>query len=721
MPRFVRCIEGHVYDAEASPHCPVCGVRVVTSPPTASVETTAPMRPEQPPPQPGKSQLPMLIAIAAVGFGLGAAALVFVLRAPSPPPHAPPAEHIAEQSTPSKPAQVPSPESTDHAAPANKPANQPPPRQAAAAEHAAEQSAPSEPAQVAASLSAGNKMAEAGMPVAPTPKTKPAVPAVAAPAANKNQPANVAASQAPVTKQAALEHPVVSPPPALAANLTIDDAIKASAAIMRMYAYALQRHDYSKAAEIARDLAAKSNPVGFFELGVLSLGGELGSKDPAAARKYFGEAAKLGDWNSAELLAQLLENGAGGPQDIERAKQLYLFAARNGNADADRALARLGLSGERGLTVGEAYNNIMAGKDLEASWQRLNEQIAAHSSGAICLAGWIYGNGASVPRDVNRAFDLFKAGAETDNPSCIWGLSRTVVAGLPNLPKSDVSADVLLHVAVLGLGPERSKGVTPELDALENRMSADDKARAQQIIQEVLEAAAPSANAAESKSGFSPQAWQSAPRAPRNWSRQALADAFVSQANLEGMERAQVEAQLGKPGSSALGYPFLGAEPDFNSDVYRLNATNDHSLIISYDANGKVKQAHVKAEANACSCDTCAEQLPGVPNDAVENVLAKKYPPKNDHSVSIAQFEALLGRSGKRTVTYHRAEPTAPGANDTSSVEYEDTWRIEGGAPHRFLLARGFIVGRPFNPDAPGEWPLSAFLVETMQPECLAP
>ena len=721
MPRFVRCIEGHMFDADASPNCPVCSIDVAT-PPAASAETAPPTAPEPSRPQPGKSQLPILITIGAVGFGIGAAALVFVLRAPSPPPHAPPAEHIAEQSAPSKPAQVPSPESTDRAAPANKPANQPPPQQAPAAEHAADQSAPPKPREAPAPALADNNWADVGKPAATAPDTnKSSAPAIAVPAANNKPPANVAAPQAAVTKQAALEHPVVPPPPALAANISIDDAIKASAAIMRMYAYALQRHDYSKAAEIARELAAKNNPVGFFELGVLSLGGELGSKDPAAARKYFSEAAKLGDWNSAELLAQLLENGAGGPQDIESAKQLYLFAARNGNADADRALARLGLSGERGLTVGEAYNNIMAGKDLEASWQRLNEQIAAHSSGAICLAGWIYGSGASVPRDANRAFDLFKAGAETDNPSCIWGLSRTAVAGLPGLPKSNVSADVLLHVAVLGLGPERSKGMVQEIDALEKRMSAEDKTRAQGILQEVTEAAAPSTNAAESKSGFAPQAWQSAPRAQGDWSRVELARTFVSQANLEGMERAQVEAQLGKPGWSAVGYPFLGADPDLDSDVYRLNATNDHSLIISYDANGKVKQAHVKAEANACSCDTCSGELPSVPNEAVENVLAKKDPRNNNHSVSIAQFEALLGRSGKRSVAYHPAEQAPPGANDTSSVEYEETWQIEGGAPHRFLLARGGIVGRPFNVNALGNAPLFAFLIETMLPECLPP
>jgi len=767
MPRFVRCIEGHMFDADASSHCPVCGVPVATAPPPApSVEKTTPAAPGQAPPQPGKSQLPMLIAIAAVGFGLGAAALVFVLRAPSPSPHGPAVEHVAEQSASAKPGQAPASANADHAAPASKPTDQPPPTQAATVEHSAEQSAPAKPAQVPAPasadqaptkkstdqpaapqappaehaaaeqsaparptqapapVSAENKVADSGKPAAAPDTAKPTAPAVAAPAPDKNQPANAAAPQATVTKQAALEHPVVSPPPTLAANISIDDAIKASAAIMRMYAYALQRHDYSKAAEIARDLAAKNNPIGLFELGVLNLGGQLGSKDPAAARKYFSEAAKLGDWNSAALLAQLLENGAGGPQDIESAKPLYLFAARNGNADADRALARLGLSGERGLTVGEAYNNIMAGKDLEASWQRLNEQIAAHSSGAICLAGWIYGSGASVPRDANRAFDLFKAGAETDNPSCIWGLSRTVVAGLPGLPKSEASADVLLHVAILGLGPERSKGMAQEMDALEKRMSAEDKARAQEILQEITEAAAPTADAAESKSGFSPQAWQSAPHASGNWSREELARAFVSQANLKGMERARVEAQLGKPGSSGLGYPFLGAEPDFNSDVYRLNATNDHSLIISYDTNGKVQQTDINAEANACACDTCSGELPGISNDAVENVLVKKYPRKNDHSVSIAQFEALLGRGGKRSVKYQPSQPAAPSSqptNDTSSVEYEDTWRIEGGAPHRFLLARGFIVGRPFNPNAPGEWPLSAFLVQTMQPECLAP
>lgn len=751
MPRFVRCIEGHMFDADASPHCPVCGVPVA-APPAASVENATPaLPPEQSPPQPTASRLPMMIAVAALGFGLGAAALVFVLRAPAPSPHEPPIEHAAEQSAPAKPADQPPPPaskpaaqaaspqhsaeqsapskrseappspSADHAAAENKSTDQPPPKQATAAPHGVEPAQPSS-TQAPAPASIDNKSADAGNPAPNAPDTaKPAVPAVAAPATNKTPSANVVAPQPAVTQQAALGHPSVPPPPALAANISIDDAIKTSAAIMRMYAYALQRHDYGKAAEIARDLAAKNNPVGSFELGVLSLSGELGSKDAAAARKYFSEAAKLGDWNSAEILAQLLENGAGGPQDIESAKRLYLFAARNGNADADRALARLGLSGERGLTVSEAYNNIMAGKDLEASWQRLNEQIAAHSSGAICLAGWIYGNGASVPRDVNRAFDLFKAGAETDNPSCIWGLSRTAAGGLPSLPKSDASADVLLHMAVLGLGPERSKGITEEMDALEKRMSAGDKARAQQILNEILEAATPSASAAESKSGFSPQAWRSAPHTPGDWSREALAEKFTND-GVHGMERERAIALLGEPGYLQVYYDWAGP---LSFATYRLNAKNDHTLKIEYNSDNKVNSAEIAAES--CRCDECGDQPPPVPSSAVDDVVVKEAPRRGQKLLSIAQFEGLLGRTGKRSFKLAKATPLGRGggadsnADEETEVRYRDVWRIDGGAPNRFLAAYGSVRRRDVNPQAIGNVLLHTYTIITMQPECLPP
>jgi TPR repeat protein len=693
----------------------------------------------------------MLIAVAGLGFGLGAAALVFVLRSTGPSPQTQPVEHTAEQSASSKPAQTTAPASGDHAASPDKstklsdrpvpsqaatiehspdqsapskPADQPPPTPAATVQHRAEQSAPPKPPEAPAPARADNRMADIGKPAATAQDTaKPSAPAVAVPAANNNPPANVAAPQPGVSQQAALEHPAVPPPPTLAANISIDDAIKASAAIMRMYAYALRRHDYGKAAEIARNLAAKNNPVGFFELGVLNLSGELGSKDPAAARKYFSEAAKLGDWNSAELLAQLLENGAGGPQDIESAKQLYLFAARNGNADADRALARLGLSGERGLTVGEAYNNIMAGKDLEASWQRLNEQIAARSSGAICLAGWIYGNGASVPRDVNRAFDLFKAGGQTNNPSCIWGLSRTALGGLPSLPKSDVSADVLLHIAVEGLGPERSKGLTKEMDALEKRMSADEKARAQDVLKEFLEAAAPSTDAAESKSGFSPQAWQSAPRAQGDWSREVLAEKFTEN-GVDGIERQRVLALLGDPGYLDVRYDWPGDGASLGSSAtYRLNGKNDHVLDIEFDSDNKVNSARI--EARACVCDECGDQPPPVPSAVVDDVVIKKYPRKWERRLSIAQFEALLGRTGKRSFKVAKATPLGRGANsdadEDTEVRYRDVWRIDGGAPNRFLASYGSVRGRDVNPQAIGNVLLHTYAIITMLPECLAP
>lgn len=42
MPHFVRCIDGHVFDAETSPQCPTCGATVDMPPPRTPSPTASP-------------------------------------------------------------------------------------------------------------------------------------------------------------------------------------------------------------------------------------------------------------------------------------------------------------------------------------------------------------------------------------------------------------------------------------------------------------------------------------------------------------------------------------------------------------------------------------------------------------------------------------------------------------------------------------------------------
>jgi TPR repeat protein len=401
MPHLVRCIDGHVFDAETSPRCPTCGAIVDMPRPapsaTSPIVALAPSEPVaaqgEAPAKPQRSLRAQLsrsaVRIVVGGLVLGAVWFAFdrfvlpMINRPAPQPASAPQSAV--------------------------------------------------------------------------------------------KPSNASALANAVTPPAA---PAAAPIP----QIDISDAIESALKVARMNALYRQRQ-YAATADLARQLAEENNPLGAYGLGVMLRSGTIGTQDLAAARKQFVTSARLGDSFGALEAARMLEQGAGGPQDIDGAKAFYLFAARGGNADADAALAHLNMSDQRGLTIYQANDNLIAGKDIDESWKRINEMIAAHSAPAMCQAGWLYGGGHSTPRDFQRALALLHAGSKTNYPTCTWGLSRMVSSGLPNLPRSLVQADVLLHLTEVGVSQERLPTVKNEIAELEKQMSDTDKAKAETMLQ----------------------------------------------------------------------------------------------------------------------------------------------------------------------------------------------------------------------------------------------
>jgi TPR repeat protein len=121
------------------------------------------------------------------------------------------------------------------------------------------------------------------------------------------------------------------------------------------------------------------------------------------------------------------------------------------------------------------------GKDVEASWKRMNELVAAHSIPSLCLAAWLHGIGTATPRDLPRAFELFRAGAAEANPSCVLGLSQIAASGLPTVAKNLVEADVLLHLAAAA--GNKDMNLNNEVVKLEGQMSDQERADAGKILQ----------------------------------------------------------------------------------------------------------------------------------------------------------------------------------------------------------------------------------------------
>ena len=394
MPHFVRCIDGHVFDAEGSSRCPVCGT-MVDAPPLAPAAAPSAVIPAdfdsdaaqtKPLAPPTRRELPAQLRRSALRIIIGGVILAPIL---------------AIFKLFALPSIYP-------------PAGQPP-------------SAPSPPPQTA--VSAPNAAAPLAPPVAKVDVTG--------------------------TIQAAL------------------DVVRANA----LYA----QHDAQQVIGLTQKLAAQGNPAGVFDLGVLAISGVFESQNLPEARKEFTAAANLGYPFAAEAAGRMLENGAGGSKNLDGAEALYLFAARSGNADANKDLARLNMSDQIGMTVSDANSNLIAGKDVDNSWRFMNRMIAAHSTPALCLAGWRSAAGNSTAKDFKHALDLFRAGAITANPSCMWGLSRSLAGGLPYLPQNLIEADVLLHLTA-GDNPTAT-GLATELAELEKQMSDGDKAEAQKIIQ----------------------------------------------------------------------------------------------------------------------------------------------------------------------------------------------------------------------------------------------
>ena len=111
MPHFVRCIEGHVFDAQSTSQCPICGAMV-------AVVAAAPMPEAVKSAQPSlvavASRVPMVLAAGGIGLGLlaAAAAIWIFLRSPSQSPVAHVDGHSADlngpaTSTPKKPSTSP--------------------------------------------------------------------------------------------------------------------------------------------------------------------------------------------------------------------------------------------------------------------------------------------------------------------------------------------------------------------------------------------------------------------------------------------------------------------------------------------------------------------------------------------------------------------------------------------------------------------------------------
>lgn len=479
MPRFVRCIEGHVFDAEAATQCPVCGAAFeVAPPPSADVLSPSAAAPAAS----GTSNrfLIVTIVVALLGVGLGAGALAYALHESAP---ATTAASNAPGSSAEDTKDKPGPDTATPAAP-------PAPKTAATGDAG--------PAPAVASPPFSTFSASPTAPLAPTPAL--------------SSPAEVSEP-----KVATLSQQSQSPatPPSAPPGVNVSGVLQTAINVARMLA-AFREKKYGDALSQTEPLIGVNNPIAMFVKAAILQNGLTGHQDSVQARDLLAKGTELGDPTSTLFYGRMLEKGIGGAPDPEKAKQLYLLASRGMASAADQDLARLHLDGARGMTALEAYQFLASigatpNASKAAAMGVLNELYSFHSTTAVCLRGWMVhdaatrgwttlrGTGQLVggnysKTDVLSADDVkgavlqdFVLGAVRSDPWCEWGMATLAAEGVNGYPKNQVEADVFYRLAAMNrrLGADAEQ-VKQKMADLESRMSTTERAQADRLFRSAV-------------------------------------------------------------------------------------------------------------------------------------------------------------------------------------------------------------------------------------------
>jgi TPR repeat protein len=261
------------------------------------------------------------------------------------------------------------------------------------------------------------------------------------------------------------------------------DTLKMSLVTKRMFVLLVQRN-FREVPALAEQLAKRNNPEGFLVLGELLQSGNRVPQDLVAARAQYAAATKLGEPDAALQLANMMERGLGGPQDRNGAINLYLFAARSQAAGADEQITRLGVASERGITVGEAYDDLILNRDADNASRLMHSMVQEKSSPALCFVGMLYLYGWTVQRNWERAAEYLSEGARRDYPWCQWGMAKISGAGTPTLPRNRVQAYLWYRLALFNDAlAKRKASAEQELAVLEQQMSPEEAVSARQVYQ----------------------------------------------------------------------------------------------------------------------------------------------------------------------------------------------------------------------------------------------
>lgn len=234
-----------------------------------------------------------------------------------------------------------------------------------------------------------------------------------------------------------------------------DDFVNAQPRVQLYMAYAeYKMANYPLAHAMWQRIDGAGKAEALFNLGILYEQGKGVEQNLLAARDYYLQAAEAGSRAGAYQIGLMaLEH----PEMVspDTAKQWLMVAALDGDEDAGRLLKTFTTDGPDSSDPMLSVKRLLMRGDKEqaiAQLIKLSEQSPANYAAMTELA-WLYETGLAVPRDLNKAAELFSVAAEAGNAKAQYALSVMYSTGAGKPLDAELSLQWLQRSAAQNYKP----------------------------------------------------------------------------------------------------------------------------------------------------------------------------------------------------------------------------------------------------------------------------
>ncbi|MEM6864682.1 MAG: serine/threonine-protein kinase [Bacteroidota bacterium] len=198
------------------------------------------------------------------------------------------------------------------------------------------------------------------------------------------------------------------------------------------------------------ELASEQNQISaLYNLGRIYYDGKGKNKDRALAKKFFTKSAAQDHVAANYMLGVMAEKGIAGTIDYLEAEKRYLIAAKNGYLNAQRNLAdlyydrKLGKNKEikatpwyvKAAEQGDLHSQYRAaliyynGQYYYAARKWFNKASEQEHASAQRFLGYMYDKGLGGPKDLKKAFEMYRRSAENGDRVSMYNLASCYYRG----------------------------------------------------------------------------------------------------------------------------------------------------------------------------------------------------------------------------------------------------------------------------------------------------